>query len=624
MALGHIQGEVERGGFTVTTDNRVSTTVVMASFPSATVTVFNAGTVVLATIFADALSTPLANPFSADIDGHFQFWANLGLYDVQFSGSSIPTPYTRFSLVAEAAPNVLVDPGSNGIVVRTGAGGVTTAVSIVGTANQITVTNGSGVLGNPTLSFPTALTFTGITVTGGTFTSPTINTPTITAPTITGATVITGGTFNSPTINTPTIAGGTHTALTSLGIRSTGSGAFDLTLANTENLTAGRTLTITVNDAVRTVNLAGNLTLGGALSTANSFTTSGNFPLTLTVTGSTTITLPTNGTLATLNNTETFTNKTLTSPTINTPTITNPKISTAILDSNANTILGLTATASAVNSITLADAATLNAPSLILAGTDTNIDLLITPKGTGRALIGTGGATPVGGIVESPDASGTNTVGANLNVAGGKGTGTANPGLAVVNYPLRGSASGTTVQALSTGLYPICTQMFSGEGTTAISNTVVETSIFPFGTTNIGTNIIEAGLDRVGRTFLLQVTGSISTIGTPSLTWRIKVGGQVTTVTVTMPTVASQVGFTIYCPIIIRTSGSVGVAVVPNALFSFMTAAGPAAVQAFTNYGALSPVNFTAPATIDMTFQWGTAAAGNNIILTSGIIQIIG
>lgn len=44
--------------------------------------------------------------------------------------------------------------GSNGIIVRTSG---TTAISrtIVGTANQLTVTNGDGVAGNPTLSLPT-------------------------------------------------------------------------------------------------------------------------------------------------------------------------------------------------------------------------------------------------------------------------------------------------------------------------------------------------------------------------------------------------------------------------------------------------------------------------------------
>lgn len=98
-------------------------------------------------------------------------------------------------------------------------------------------------------------------------------------------------TLINKTLTSPTINGGTATALTSFGIRSTGTGVFDLTLANTENLTAGRTLTITVNDAARTLNLGGNLTTAGA------FTTSGANALTLTTTGSTNVTLPTTGTL---------------------------------------------------------------------------------------------------------------------------------------------------------------------------------------------------------------------------------------------------------------------------------------------------------------------------------------
>jgi len=47
------------------------------------------------------------------------------------------------------------------------------------------------------------------------------------------------------------------------------------------------------------VSNSSNITLGGAINTANSFTTSGNFALTLTQTGSTNVTLPTSGTLAT-------------------------------------------------------------------------------------------------------------------------------------------------------------------------------------------------------------------------------------------------------------------------------------------------------------------------------------
>jgi hypothetical protein len=117
-------------------------------------------------------------------------------------------------------------------------------------------------------------------------------------------------TLTSKTLTSPTINGGTLTALTSLGVRNAGTGAFDMTIAYNGTLTAGRLLTWNLNDVARTISLAGNIT------TANSFTTAGNFALTLTTTAATNVTLPTTGTLATLSGTETLTNKTLTSPTV--------------------------------------------------------------------------------------------------------------------------------------------------------------------------------------------------------------------------------------------------------------------------------------------------------------------
>jgi hypothetical protein len=75
------------------------------------------------------------------------------------------------------------------------------------------------------------------------------------------------------------------------GVRSSGTGAYDLQIANSENLTASRALTLTLNDAARTVNLAGNLTLGGSLTTVGAFAT------TIRATAATDVTLPTAGTL---------------------------------------------------------------------------------------------------------------------------------------------------------------------------------------------------------------------------------------------------------------------------------------------------------------------------------------
>jgi hypothetical protein len=59
------QGNCEQGGTTITTSGLSSTQKVQQSFPSCTVTVYQAGTLVLATIYSDNAGTPLANPFTA-------------------------------------------------------------------------------------------------------------------------------------------------------------------------------------------------------------------------------------------------------------------------------------------------------------------------------------------------------------------------------------------------------------------------------------------------------------------------------------------------------------------------------------------------------------------------------
>jgi hypothetical protein len=87
--------------------------------------------------------------------------------------------------------------------------------------------------------------------------------------------------------------------------------------------------------------------------------------------------------------------------------LTSPKIITQISDTNGNELLKLTATASAVNELTLANAATGGAPELSATGGDTNIDVKLTPKGTGSLLISSikdasGGSNAVFSGVASP------------------------------------------------------------------------------------------------------------------------------------------------------------------------------------------------------------------------------
>ena len=79
----------------------------------------------------------------------------------------------------------------------------------------------------------------------------------------------------------------------------------------------------------------------------------------------------------TATSTTTLTNKTLTSP----------KIGTAILDTNGLELALLTATGTAVNEFTIANAATGAGPTLSATGGDTNVPINITPKGTGDIFI---------------------------------------------------------------------------------------------------------------------------------------------------------------------------------------------------------------------------------------------
>ena len=82
---------------------------------------------------------------------------------------------------------------------------------------------------------------------------------------------------------------------------------------------------------------------------------------------------------------QTLTNKTLTTPTLTSPII------NEIDDSNGNEEIIFTATASAVNELTVANAATGNNPNITASGSDADVGINFTPKGTGAVTFnGTG------------------------------------------------------------------------------------------------------------------------------------------------------------------------------------------------------------------------------------------
>ena len=190
-----------------------------------------------------------------------------GTLALTVAGTSGGIPYfssaTEWATSAALAANALVIGGGAGTApatTTTGTGVVTALGVNVGSAGAFVTFNGA--LGTPSSGTVTNLTGTASININGTV----------------GATTPAAGTFT-----TLTGTSGSITGLTGLAIRSTGA-AFDLTLASSEVLTAGRTFSFNVGDAARTLTLSGNPTLGDWFDQAVK-TTSSPTVAALTVTG---------------------------------------------------------------------------------------------------------------------------------------------------------------------------------------------------------------------------------------------------------------------------------------------------------------------------------------------------
>ena len=219
----------------------------------------------------------------------------------------------------------------------------------------------------------------------------------VTLASLTGTETLTNKTLTSPTLTTPALGVATATSINKL--------------------------TITAPATSATLNIANGKTLAS------------NNTLTFAGTDSTTITFQGTDTYVGLATTDTLTNKTLTAP----------KFANAgfIADANGVSLLTFTTTASAVNQVTLANAATTGNPTFTASGTDSDVGINFTPKGVGSIKITSGVTTGTGTSSGVSIASSTVTSGAVVDLAS-TSTGAASNTQKVLNIATSGANSTTT------------------------------------------------------------------------------------------------------------------------------------------------------------------------------------
>jgi hypothetical protein len=102
---GVVSGYCNLGATQANTSGLKSTNYLQGVIPDCTVKVYLTGTTTLATIYSDSLSTPLTNPFTANADASWLFYAATGQsYDIVLSGGTSPNVYSSPVTVIGVTP----------------------------------------------------------------------------------------------------------------------------------------------------------------------------------------------------------------------------------------------------------------------------------------------------------------------------------------------------------------------------------------------------------------------------------------------------------------------------------------------------------------------------------------
>ena len=162
------------------------------------------------------------------------------------------------------------------------------------------------------------------------------------------------------------------------------------------------------------------------------------------------------------------TTKTLTNKTLTSPVLTSPKFADGgfIADANGNELIMLQTASSAVNQLEVTNAASGSSVVVGASGDDSNIDIDISPKGTGEVNIAAGNLNYAGTAITA--------TGAELNLTDGSSGGTIVNSKAVI-YGSSGEVNATTLQIAGTAITSTAAELNIVDGnTSATGGTLVD------------------------------------------------------------------------------------------------------------------------------------------------------
>ena len=151
-----------------------------------------------------------------------------------------------------------------------------------------------------------------------------------------------------------------------------------------------------------------------------------------------------------------------------------------------------------------------------------------------------------------------------------------------------------------------------------VANTVTETTLVG---TGIGTVTLPANFFAIGKSLRLALTGFHSSVATPTVTVRLKLGA--TTIIDSGATASgngANDGFVLNLILTCRTIGGTGTVVAQGLYQEIHSSGARVELVELTS----DTIDTTASQAVSVTFQWGTASASNTVTCTNFIMEAIG